>query len=84
MTVSLYLAFFFCALATYSMLLLKGYKDSPLNCAFALISALVISKVILIGEMAYVGKELEHRPLYQSAIYKGIHVLPACARLSPC
>jgi len=68
--VSLYLAFFFCSLATYTKLLVKGNKDSPLSYAFALINALVIGKVILIGEMAHFGKELEHRPLYQSAIYK--------------
>ena len=66
----LYLAFFFCALTTYTMLLLKGHNDSSLSYAFALINALVIAKVILIGEMTRFGRELEHRPLYQSAVYK--------------
>jgi len=67
----LYLAFFFCALSTYTMLLLKEYSASNyLSYAFALINALVIGKVILIGEMVRFGKELEHRPIYQSAFYK--------------
>lgn len=68
--ISLYLAFFLCVLATYTMLLLRGYKDSPISYAYALFNAFVIGKVILIGEVAHFGKELEHRPLYQSAIYK--------------
>jgi hypothetical protein len=68
--ISLYLAFFFCALVTYTMLLLKEHKGSSLSYAFALINALVIGKVILIGEMTRFGRELEHRPLYQSAVYK--------------
>jgi hypothetical protein len=68
--ISLYLAFFFCALVTYTMLLLKGHNDSSLSYAFALINALVIGKVILIGEMTHFGRELEQRPLYLSAVYR--------------
>jgi hypothetical protein len=65
-----YLAFFFCALSTYSMLLLKKYDVSYLNYAFAIINALVIAKVILIGEMAHMGRKYEDRLLYQSVLYK--------------
>jgi hypothetical protein len=70
--IGLYLAFFFCALATYSMLLLRNYDvgDSSLTYTFALINALVIAKVILIGEMAHLGRRAETRPLYQTAFYK--------------
>jgi hypothetical protein len=35
---------------------------------YALFNAFVIGEVILIGEVAHFGKELERRPLYQSAI----------------
>ena len=52
-----YLAFFFCALTTYSMLLLNEYHVKYWNYAFALINALVITKVIMIGEYAKVGKK---------------------------
>jgi hypothetical protein len=68
--ISFYLAFFFCALETYSMLLLRKYDVSYLNYTFALINALVIAKVILIGEMAHLGKKAESKPLYQSVLYK--------------
>ena len=69
--ISLYLACFFSALATYTMLLLKEYgASSVLNYSFALINALVVAKVILIAEMAHLGKTPKDRPLYQVAIYK--------------
>jgi hypothetical protein len=68
----LYLAFFFCALATYSMLLLKEFSISYFTYGFALINALVIAKVILIGEYAHLGKKHEAKPLLLAAIYKAL------------
>jgi hypothetical protein len=68
----LYLAFFFCALATYSMLLLKEFRVSYFTYGFALINALVIAKVILIGEYAHLGKKHEAKPLLLAAIYKAL------------
>lgn len=67
---SLYLAFFFCALAAYSMLLLNEYHVRYLNFAFALINAVVVAKVILIGDYVHLGKRTEDKPLFASAIYK--------------
>ena len=68
--ISLYLAFFFCAVATYSLLLLNEFHVSYFMYGTALIDALVIAKVILIGEYAHLGKQQEGKPLFQSAIYK--------------
>jgi hypothetical protein len=68
--ISLYLAFFFCAVATYSMLLLNQFQVSYFTYGLALINALVIAKVILIGEYAHLGKKHEDKPLFQSALYK--------------
>jgi hypothetical protein len=70
MIIFLYLAFFFCAVATYSMLLLSQYHVAYYSYAFALINAFVVAKVILIGEYAQLGKKLESKPLLFSAIYK--------------
>ena len=50
-----YLAFFFCALATYSMLLLGKFHVSYFAYGPALINALVIAKVILIGDALHTG-----------------------------
>ncbi len=70
MTIFVYLAFFFCALVTYSMLLLNEYHIKHWDYAFALINALVITKVIMIGEYAKVGKRYEAGTLFFSAIWK--------------
>lgn len=66
----LYLAFFFCALATYSMLLLNKFQISYFTYGAALLNALIIAKVILIGEYAHLGKKQEAKPLIYSSIYK--------------
>ena len=68
--ISLYLAFFFCSIATYSMLLLNKFQISYFTYGAALINALVIAKVILIGEYAHLGKKQEAKPLIYSAANK--------------
>jgi hypothetical protein len=70
--VFLYLAFFFCSLELYSVLLLRDFHVKYLNFGFALINALVIAKVILLGEYARIGRKYEERPLILSAAYKAI------------
>lgn len=67
-----YLAFFFCAVSTYRMLLQSDFRDSYIDYSFAVINALVIAKVILIGEYTHLGKRLEDRPLLFSSIYKAV------------
>lgn len=67
----LYLAFFFCALVTYKMLLLAQYDvEEYWNFAAALITAAVITKVILIGEYAKLGRRFENRSVLVSAMWK--------------
>ena len=68
--VFLYLAFFFCALATYSTLLLQKYEISYFNYGAALINALIITKIILIGEALRFGTKHEAKPLIYSVFYK--------------
>ena len=70
--ISLYLAFFFSAVATYRMLLLNEFHDAYFNYISGLISALVIAKVILIGEYAHLGRKYEHKPLLLSSVYKAL------------
>ena len=68
--ISLYLAFFFCALSTYAMLLLKKYKIDYLNYTFAIVNGLIIAKIILVGEWVHLGKKGEAKPLYLAVLYK--------------
>lgn len=70
---SVYLAFFFCALATYRMLLLREFHVVSWPFVFALINALVVAKVIMIGEYAKVGNRHEARPLFLSVMWKAFH-----------
>lgn len=65
-----YLAFFFVALAVYDMLLLRRYSVEYLTITFAVINALVITKVIMIGEYAKLGRRYESRALLLSAVWK--------------
>jgi hypothetical protein len=68
--ISLYLWAFFCAVALYRMLLLNQFHDAFLDFGIALINALVVAKVILIGEAVHVGKKFEAKRLLVSSIYK--------------
>jgi hypothetical protein len=72
--VSTYLALFFCAIVTYTILLLRKYDvgNDALNYTFAIINALIIGKVILIGEMLRLAKFTESRPLYQAVLLKSV------------
>jgi len=70
--ISGYLAFFFCALATYSMLLLKEFHISYFVYGMALLNALIIAKVILIGEALHAGRRFEGKALFYSALWKAL------------
>jgi hypothetical protein len=87
--ISSYLAFFFCAVATYRMLLLNDLHDAYFRYIASLINALVIAKVILMGEYAHLGKKHEDKPLLLSSAYKallfgllvfGFHIVEEVAR----
>src|SRR5215469_13496896 len=66
----LYLAFFFAALVAYDTLLLKEYEVVYWNFGFALLNAAVITKVIMIGEYAKLGKRHEDKSVFISAVWK--------------
>jgi hypothetical protein len=56
--ISLYLAFFFCAVTTYRMLLLNDFHDAYFNYISGLINALVIAKVILMENTRTLAKSM--------------------------
>lgn len=70
MAISFYLAFFLCALVTYTNMVLNKHGIDSVRYALAIINALVIAKVILIGELMKLGKRVEARPLYQTVVLK--------------
>ena len=68
--ISFYLAFFLCALVTYDIFLLRQYHIEFWNYAFAIVNALVITKVIMIGEYAKLGRRQERQSLFVFAVWK--------------
>lgn len=70
--VTAYLALLFCGLAGYSMLLLNAFHNSYFAYGAALINALVIAKVILIGEAFRAGMRFERKALLVSALWKAL------------
>ena len=72
LAVSLYLAIFLSALVNYTRLVLRQYDitDNSLNFGFAIINALVIGKIILIGDMMHLSNRAQARPLYQAVIVR--------------
>ena len=67
---TVYLGFFLCALTTYKTLLLKGYESTSLDYGFALLNALIIAKVILIGDFVKAVHKYETKALVLSVFYK--------------
>jgi hypothetical protein len=70
--VFLFLALFFSAFATYRMLLLDKFDLWYYHYGSALISALVLSKVIWLGERVHIGRRHEGEALIVSALYKSL------------
>jgi hypothetical protein len=70
LVVSLYLAFFFCAVATYRLLLPEPPAPALEVYGFALVKALVLAKVILLGRMMRVTRVFDNRPLIVPTFYK--------------
>jgi hypothetical protein len=69
----LYLAMFFCAFVLYRNLLIEKFSSSYLHYGFALFEALIISKVILIGESLRLGdRKFSGYPLIVPTLYKTV------------
>ena len=65
-----YLAIVFAAFTWYRRLILASYDITYTNYWFALIQALILGKVIMIGGIFRLGRSLEDKPLIYSSLYK--------------
>lgn len=72
--ISVYLAFFLCALVVYTRLVLRQHDvfDESLSFGFAIINALIIGKIILIGEMLHLDKPGQSKPLIQAIFIQAV------------
>lgn len=70
LTIFSFLAPLFLAFATYRRLLLKEFPGGFFEYGAAIVNALVLSKIILMGESLRLGKRYEHWPLIYLTAYK--------------
>jgi hypothetical protein len=66
----LYLCLMFGAFAWYRRLVLAAYHITYTHYFIAVIKALILAKVILIGDALRLGRGLEHKPLIYSTLFK--------------
>jgi hypothetical protein len=68
----IYLALVFAAFTQYRRLLLAAYDITYTNYWVAMIEALILAKVIMIGDVVRLGRGLEHKPLIVPTLYKTV------------
>jgi len=67
-----YLTLMFAAFTQYQRLVLAAYDITYTNYWVAVIEALVLAKVIMIGDVLRIGRGLEDKPLIFPTVYKAI------------
>src|ERR1700751_2789039 len=70
LVVFVYLALFFCAFTTYRLLVMKEMGLSYFHYGFALAKALVLAKVILLGQSLRFVRAFDDWPLMVPTLYK--------------
>jgi hypothetical protein len=70
--IALYLAIFLGALMTYRRLVLAEVGVTYLHYGFAMVEALILAKVILVGEALGLGRRFERPPLLVAALVKAV------------
>ena len=74
-----YLAIVFAAFTIYRRLILASYDITYTNYWVAVIEALILGKVIMIGGIFRLGRSLEDQPLIYSSLYKTAVFCVFCA-----
>jgi hypothetical protein len=67
-----YLATFFAVFTWYRRLILAEYRITYLHYWMAVIEALIMAKVVLLGDALHLGREFEGRPLIFPALHKAV------------
>lgn len=64
-----YLVFFFGAFFTYKRLILAQYQISYLHYGIVIVKALILAKVVMLGDILGLGRRLVDKPLYYPTLY---------------
>jgi hypothetical protein len=70
LAIFLYLALFFCAFTMYRQLVMQEIGISYFHYGFALVKALALAKVILLGQRVRFARVFDDRPLVVPTLYK--------------
>ena len=68
--ISLFLFLFFGAFATYRRLILSEYQIDYFQYGYSLIEALVLGKVIMLGDLFHLGDRFRGKPLIVPTLYR--------------
>lgn len=68
----LYLSLVFAAFTQYRRLLLAAHDITYTNYGIAIIEALILAKVIMIGDVLRLARDLEDKPLIVPTVYKTV------------
>jgi hypothetical protein len=68
--ISVYLAVFLFSFATYRRLLMAEYDLGYFQVGWVVVEALILGKIVLIGEALHVGERLQNRRLFVSVLWK--------------
>lgn len=67
---TIFLVLFLSAFATYRRLLLREYDISYIPYGYSLIEALILAKIILLGQVLKIGNKFNDKPLAITSLYK--------------
>ncbi len=67
-----YFAFFLLSLTTYRKLVLAEYDIGYYEYGWALVQAMILAKVVLLGEVVHLGNRFDHRPLVLATFWKSM------------
>ncbi len=67
-----YFAFFFLSLTTYQKLILAEYDIGYYQYGWAVVQAMILGKVVLLGQFLHLGSRFEDRPLILTALWKSL------------
>jgi len=70
LAIAVFLALFLGAFHTYEMLVLHQFHIKYFAYGSAVVTALILAKIILVGDYMRLGKKQEDRPLLISSLYK--------------
>lgn len=67
---TVFFTLFFWAFATYRRLILGHYNISYIHYGYSLVEALILSKIIILGQILGIGERFENKPLIIPTLYK--------------